>query len=134
MDTIQHKQLTKYLADRDALRAKKHNYDIPLTAKLWSIATSPVMRCMKGPLIFDNTAILVISPKKINYLSAFVITSECPFCTTSDSASHWSVQCVALPHTVATRATVITHIQEMLTLDQESKTALRHLGRRQEIS
>jgi ribonuclease HI len=140
VERIHNKRLTRYLAERDELRAKRllpakwSNFVLPLTAKLWGIATSPNMRGMKVRLMFDKHCHPGNLAKKHKDIDVFELAAECPFCAESDSASHWSVQCTALPRNNDIRNAAITHIKAMITGEigqhtaQESIAAIRHLG------
>jgi len=60
--------------------------------------------------------------------------SKCPFCPSTDSASHWSMKCVAIPRSVEIRKVAIQFILDLIVSvvaehsEQDFKVSLRHLG------
>jgi ribonuclease HI len=141
LDCIHRKRLTRYLVDRDQQRfdraklpPKWQHYDIPLAAKLWGISSSAAYRCLKNRLIFDKHFHSGNRAKSIKDPVQSELASQCPFCTCSDSASHWSVQCTAIPRSVDIRTKALLHIRNLIKTaveahtDADFKVALRYLG------
>ena len=121
MDRIHHRRLGKYLADRDKERFERahlppkwQHYNMRLAAKMWKMAASPALRNMKNRLIFDKHCHPGNMSKKIKDPVLYTIASKCPFCLCPDSASHWSVECVALPRSVGIRNKAIDHIRSLV--------------------
>jgi hypothetical protein len=141
MDRIYHSRLTRYLADRDTERFKRaqlppkwQHFNIQLASKMWRMSSSPSGRNMKNRLLFDKHYHPGNLAKKIKDPTLFSTASECPFCPTQDSASHWSVQCLAIPRSVNIRNNAITRIRLLVAStsaehsDEHSKSAIRTLG------
>jgi len=117
-----------------SLPPKWQYYYFPLAAKLWGISTSPTQRYQKNRLIFDKLFHQGNMAKKLKNISEVGLASKCPFCPSTDSASHWSGKCVAIPRSVEIWKIAIQFIKELIVSvvaeqsEQDFKVALRHLG------
>ena len=107
LDRIYRNRLTRYLKDRDKQRydraklpPKWQDFNLPLAAKFWGIATSPCLRFLKNKLKFDKHFHPGNLSKGIKDPAKAELAAECPFCLFPDSPSHWSVQCSSIPRSV----------------------------------
>jgi len=71
--------------------------------------------------------------KMLRNIAEAELASKCLFCHSTDSASHWSVECVPIPRSVEIRKRVIQFIKDLIVSavteqsEQDFKVALRHL-------
>ena len=120
IDRVQQGRFNKYLLDRDAYRAKRklppkwQFYNFLLVSKFWKMSSSPALRNLKNRLIFDKHWHPGNMAKNITDPYQFSLAAKCPFCTSPDSASHWSAECIALPRSRKIREAAITYIRDLV--------------------
>jgi ribonuclease HI len=120
IDRVQHGRFIKYLLDRDAYRAERklppkwQFYNFHLVSKFWKMSSSPTLRNLKNRLIFDKHWHPGNMAKNITDPYQFSLAAKCPFCTSPDSASHWSAECLALPRSRRIREAAIKYIRDLV--------------------
>jgi hypothetical protein len=120
IDRVQQGRFNKYLLDRDAYRAKRklppkwQFYNFLLVSKFWKMSSSPALRNLKNRLIFDKHWHPGNMAKNITDPYQFSVAAKCPFCTSPDSASHWSAECIALPRSRKIREAAIMYIRDLV--------------------
>jgi ribonuclease HI len=115
VDRVQSRRFDGYLKKRDDNRQLRDNLppkwaeiNFPLAAKLWKSNSTTFMR---NRILFDKHWHPGNQAKKAKDTNTRLLMSKCPFCPYSDSLSHWSHQCMAIPRSLKLRSRALDSIR-----------------------
>ena len=89
---------------------------------------------MENKLKFDKHCHPGNMTKKLKNVAEYEVAAEFSYCSVTDPASHWRVQCIAIPRSAEIRMKAIQFIRDLVTstiaehTENSSKLALSHLG------